>query len=130
MNDMISLQYHFGIDEVNIYVSNQISNWDIDELNNLEELKRHNITINFIFVNDLITRNQQEKLSLHRLAFNYGLKNGQEIQISKYAVHFSVVLKNNQTVYYIAQDSLPNLSSDIFKNREVTYFKVNNQQNL
>ena len=129
-NEVISLQYHQGVKEINIHMNNQISNWDIDDLYDLEELKRNRIKINLIIEGNLEYDNHQEKLSVHKLSAVYNLKQGTAQKITNYPLHFSIVLNNNQVISYIAEAEYPILGNEILKNTNITYFKVSEQENI
>lgn len=129
-NEVISLQYHQGVKEINIHMNNQISNWDIDDLYDLEELKRNRIKINLIIEGNLEYDNHQEKLSVHKLSAVYNLKHGTAQKITNYPLHFSIVLNNNQVISYIAEAEYPILGNEILKNTNITYFKVSEQENI
>lgn len=127
-NEVISLQYHQGVKEINIHINNQVSSWDIDKLYDLEEFKRNRIKINLIIEGSLDCNNHQEKLSIHKLEVGYQLKKGIEDKIADYPVHFSVILNDNQSISYIAEADYPFLVGDILKSRSITYYKVGGQQ--
>lgn len=129
MNEVISLQYHQGVKEINIHINKEISRWDIDKLYDLEELKRNRIKINLVIEGDLNYSNCQEKISVYKLSALYHLKQGIAYKITDYSVHFSVILSNNQVISYIAEADYPILANEILKNSNITYYKVKGQQN-
>lgn len=128
-NDIRSLQYHFGIQSLNIYINSNISDWDVDELQWLENLKRENIEINLIIEGNVQYRNIQEKLSLYKLNVNYKLKQGIVGKVGNYFIHTSVVLNNGNVISYISDNSPKNLNADLFTNTESKYFKITNLSN-
>ncbi len=127
-NEIISLQYHQGVKEINIHINSEISNWDIDQLYDLEELKRNRIKINLVVEGDLVYHNHQEKLSVHKLVFGYSLKKGSAAKLAGYPVQFSILLNDGQAISYIAETEYPVLTEDVLKNRSITYYKVMHQE--
>ncbi len=117
------LNYHYGIKEVNVHVSNQISDWEIDELVLFEKLKQHEIKINFIVEGDIDFKDNQEKLTVYLLSHNYNLKKGQNQNYLDYPVKLSLSLKGGKTIGYISKNgytgldanSLSELNEQIFK---------------
>lgn len=112
LNDEIkSLNYHYGINEINIHINNKISEWEIDQLDWLENLKRDRININLIVEGDITYANNQEKLSAYLLSHNYNLKIGTNIQILNYPIKLTIVKKNGDRVAYISKSDYASLDS-------------------
>ncbi len=103
------LNYHYSIKEINLHISNSISEWDIDDLQWLEDLKRNKIKINFIVEGDIEYTDNQEKLSVYLLSHNYILKIGKNHKHLDYPVQLSVCLNNNKTIGYISKENYSSL---------------------
>ena len=127
-NEIRSLQYHSGIKSLNIHINSKISDWDIDELQWLENLKREPIEINLIIEGNPEFKNFNEKFSFHKLNFNYHLKQGNSQNINDYLVHVSAILYNGKVYSYIANHPYHSLNADILSNSNVKYFKVTKDQ--
>lgn len=116
--------YHFGIKEINIHVSNCISEWEIDELQWLENLKRDRIKINFIVEGNIDYQNNQEKLSVYLLSHNYNLKIGKNQKFKDYPIHLSLLLNNGQEVSYISEKSYSSIGLEWMQKGEEQFFKL------
>ena len=123
-NEIISHHYHHGVKEVNIHISNDIFNWDVDQLINLEELKRNRIIINLIIEGQINYTGNLEKLSIHKLSYNFNLKKGVNQKLLDYPVHLSIVLNDNKSIGYIANSAYQNLEDDLIKTSKVKFYKV------
>lgn len=123
-NEIISHHYHHGVKEVNIHINNSISNWDIDQLINLEELKRNRIIINLIIEGQINYTSNLEKLSIHKLSYNFNLKKGVNQKLLDYPIHLSIVLNDNKSIGYIASSPYQNLEDDLIKTSKVKFYKV------
>ena len=127
-NEIRSLQYHSGIKSLNIHVNSKISDWDIDELKWLENLKRETMEINLIIEGNPEFKNFNEKFSFHKLNFNYHLKQGNSQKIDDYLVHVSAILNNGKVYSYITNHPYHSLNAYILTNSEEKFFKVTKHQ--
>jgi DEAD/DEAH box helicase domain-containing protein len=118
--------YHYGVKEINIHIHAQCSEWEIEDLQSLELLKRDNCKINFIIEGELNYANNQEKLTVLLLSYNYRVKIGANQNIDNYQTHLSLVLENNKQLNYISKEPYMNLSDSWSKTAEENFFKVDN----
>ncbi len=125
LNDEIRrLNYHYSIEEINIHINNLIGDWDIENLEWLENLKRNRIKTNLVIEGEVSYANQQEKLSMFLLSHNYNLKIGTERKNLDYPVHLSLVQSDGQTWDYIAKANYLVLDKEWAKNSEINFYKV------
>ena len=128
LNDEIKrLNYHYGIKEINIHVNNRISEWDIENLEWLENLKRDRIDINLIVEGDIDYNNNHEKLSIHLLSHNYSLKKGIHKKVLEYPVLLSLILESGTKLSYISKADYPNLNAEWTKGVLDKVFKVEDE---
>src|SRR5690606_18584557 len=114
--------YHYSIKEINLHISNNITEWDIDGLQWLEDLKRNKIKINFIVEGDVEYKDNQEKLSVYLLSHNYILKIGKNHTYLEYPVQLSVSLNNNRNIGYISKENYSSLDiKSLMEVREKVY---------
>ena len=116
--------YHFGIKEINIHINNEVSNWETETILWLEELKRNRITVNLIVEGDIYYANNQERLSVYLLSYNFNLKKGMNSKIANYPIQLSFVLKNGNTISYISQQVYSPLETEWSKNALEKFYKV------
>lgn len=125
LNDEIKrINYHYGIKELNIHINNKISEWDIEDLKWLENLKRDNVHINLIVEGELNYSNNQEKLSVFLLSHNYTLKRGINKKILNYNVQLSIILENQTRLNYISKADYSNLDNEWANSTVEKIFKV------
>ena len=125
LNDEIKrLNYHYGIKEINIHINNKISEWDIENLAWLENLKRDRIAVNIIIEGEIEYANNQEKLSIYMLSHNYNLKKGNKDRIFDYSVQLSLILENGSKLSYITKAAYPNLDSIWSNNVVEKFYKI------
>jgi hypothetical protein len=122
------LNYHYGIEEVTLYVNNCISEWNIDNLAFLESLKRDNITVNLVVEDEIEYSNIQEKLSVHILSYNYKLFKGNGVTILNYPVHLSLTLSDDTKFNYISKSNYQNLDDEWIDSDSITLYKVENSK--
>src|SRR5690606_11449847 len=101
-SEISSMDYHYGIKQINIHVNNQISNWELESLQWLENLKRNHVNVNIMVEGNLDYQNNQEKLSVFLLSHNYNLKQGVNHNIINYPIHLSMALNNGNFVSYVS----------------------------
>jgi hypothetical protein len=125
LNDEIKrLNYHYGIEELNIHINNRISEWEIETIDWLENLKRDRIRINLIVEGIISYTNNQEKLSTYLLSHNYNLKQGDNKKILDYSIHLSLVLENGAKLNYISKANYPSLDAVWSNGIEEKFYKV------
>ena len=123
-DEIKSQNYHYGIKEVNIHVHANCAAWEVENLESLELLKRHNCQINFIVEGGLSYANNQEKLTVLMLSHHYGLLKGQATKIDSYPVHLSLVLENETQISYVSKEPYMNLEDAWSKNAQENFYKV------
>ncbi len=125
LNDEMSiLKYQYEIKEINIHTNNQISDWNIEQINWLNTLKRDQIKINLIVEGDVSFKNNQEKLSAYLLSHNFNLKQGANATISNYPTHLSIKLQNGSIVNYISKGAYDSLNENWTLAIKEKFFKV------
>lgn len=87
-------------------------------------MKRNRIKVNLIVEGDISYANNQERLSVYLLSHNFNLKKGTNAKILSYPVHLSLVLKNDNKVSYISQQSYFYLETEWTKNALEKFYKV------
>ena len=116
--------YHFGIKEINIHTNNAISDWETDNIEWLENLKRDRININLVVEGDVKYANNQEKLSLLLLSHKYNLKSGNEDSILEFPLHLTLVLENNKNIGFVSNAKYVNLEEKWSKDVQEKFFKI------
>lgn len=123
-DEFYRLNYHYSIKEINIHVSNTISEWEIEDLHWLEEFKRDRIIINFIVEGSLGYTNNQERLSVYLLSHNYNIKIGQKQEYKSYPVFASVRLGNGEDIGYISKNNRTPINGEWTEKKAVPFYKV------
>lgn len=125
LNDEIKrLDYHHGIKEVNIHINNKISEWQIEDIEWLGNLKRDRINVNLIVEGNVTYANDQEKLSVYLLSHNYKLKKGTAEKILEYPVQLSIILENNTKLAYITKGEYASLDANWTEDTKEKFYKV------
>lgn len=124
LDEIKRYNYHFGIKEINIHTNNKIANWEIDNIEWLENLKRDRIKINLNVEGEVKYANNQEKLSTLLLSHNYNLKKGNDDDVLEYPIHLSIELGNNTKIGYISKAMYANLESNWTKDVPEKFYKV------
>lgn len=120
MDEIKRLNYHYGIKELNIHINNNISEWETENLNWLDNLKRDGIIINLVIEGEVVFSNSQDKLSAYLLSHNYNLKIGNNTSLLDYPIHLSVTLQNGKNYNYISKEKY------VYLNEEWTSSSVHN----
>lgn len=125
INDEMSiLKYQYEIKEINIHINNQVSDWDIEQINWLNKLKRDQIKINLIVEGVVSFTNNQEKLSAYLLSHNFNLKQGKSETILNYPIHLSIKLQNGNVLSYISKGDYDSLNENWTSSIKEKFFKV------
>lgn len=130
VDEIKRLNYHYGINELNIHINNKISDWDIENLNWLKNLKRDGIITNLIIEGDVVFLNTQEKLTTYLLSHSFNLKSGNKTSFLTYPIHLSVTLQNGKIFNYISKNEYANLNEDWTSNNTNTFYKCENENTL
>lgn len=125
LNDEISiLKYQYEIKEISIHINNKIAEWDIEQINWVNNLKRDRIKINLVIEGAVRFTNNQEKLSAYLLSHNFNLKQGNSTTILDYPIHLSVKLQSGKTLSYISRGSFDSLNEEWAASIKEKFFKV------
>lgn len=125
LNDEIKrLNYHYGIKEINIHINNDISEWEIEKIDWLENLKRDRIQVNLIIEGKIVFVNNQEKLSTHLLEHNFNLKQGKSNRLLNYKNHLSIILHNGKSIGYISKTNYDSLNEEWLVGAIEKFFKI------
>lgn len=124
LDEIKRYNYHFGIKEINLHINNTVSEWEIDNLEWLENLKRDRITINLIIEGDVKYANNQEKLSMFLLSHNYNLKKGNQVPFSEKSIHLSLLLENNKSIEYGSKSNFVCLEYKWTKDVQDKFYKI------
>lgn len=122
--EISSLQYHHGITEVDIHINSDVSNWNIDDIHILENLKRNIPKINLVIEGNLAYQSFQDKLSLYKLSVNYNIKKGLNEMINEYPIQLVAKLNDGRHIVYISKTNYPNLDGDILGMVKAKLYKV------
>ncbi|WP_028872941.1 DEAD/DEAH box helicase [Psychroserpens burtonensis] len=123
-DEIKSQNYHFGAKEINIHIHSYCSEWELENLESLELIKRDNCKVNFIVEGDIKYTNNQEKLTVLLLSHNYRIKQGNKTEIITYPIHLSLLLENGQQISYISKEPYMNLEDAWSKNVQENFYKV------
>lgn len=129
-NELNSINYHQKIKSIDIHLDKDLSYWDIDNLPHLEKLKQDGVEINLVLNGQPIYTNQQDKLNIHKLSYNFNIKQGDEEKILGYNVHFSIELEDGQILKYISQSKIKYLSNDFMEQYNHPFYKVENVKRM
>lgn len=125
LRDEISrMDYHFGIKQIALHVNNSLSDWDVDELEWLENIKRKTPNVWVVVEGDIEYANNQEKLTTYLISHLYKLQRGENKVISSYNFHMSIMLNNGKVLGYISKASHFNLDFLWSKNIQESFYKV------
>ena len=131
-NEIQSIDYHFGIKELNIFVNNEINEWltDQNDLDWLFYLKNQNYKINLIINKEPIYENLNSKLAIHKLKDIFNSIQVCSSTPTPFINHLNVVLENGSAHTYFAKaENLP-LSKDMLTNNEINYFFIKDTLNF
>ena len=117
-------QYQVGIKEINIHIDSNVSDWDIENILWIDDLKRKEIKVNLIIEGELNFSNNQEKLSVIILSHNCNLRKGKDDTCNSYPVHLSMSLNDGKDLLYISKDEYFGLSNSWESDRSEMYYRV------
>lgn len=123
-DEITRMDYHFGVKQIALHINNNISEWDVDQLDWLEHVKRKTPNISVVVEGNLSYANNQEKLSANLLTHLYHLKQGSKKELLSYNVHMSLMLNNGKVLQYISKVNHLNLDSHWSTNVEDSFYKV------
>lgn len=124
LDEIKRYNYHFGIKEINIHTNNAIADWETDNMEWLENLKRDRIKVNLIIEGDVKYVNNQEKLSMLLLSHNFNLKKGNDEAIFEYSSHLTIELENSNKIGYVSKANYANLENKWTKDVQEKFYKV------
>ncbi|PWK19084.1 DEAD/DEAH box helicase [Xanthomarina spongicola] len=127
-SEISRMDYHFGIKAINIHINDRLSDWELEDLKWLENIKRNCSNVNLVSEGDIQYSNTQDKLSIYMLFHKYGLKQNNTATKALYPVHLSIQLNNNKVVSYVSKANYSNLDKFWALNLNDTFYKV--EQNI
>lgn len=125
-NELSSLHYHQGIQTLNIFIEGAVSDWDIEDIEWINILKRKGFQINFILQENTKSQTTEEILSLHKLKSLADFKVAINSKAETYKTHFEVQVSNGQVFSFVSVSELPNLHSNILEEKEKKYYRIQN----
>lgn len=123
-DEIFRMDYHFGIKQLELHINNQIADWNLDDLEWLENIKRNISNISIAIEGNLNYTNNQEKLSAYLLSHLYNLKQGNHQEFENYAFHMSIMLNNGKVLDYISKANHSSLDANWSVNVEDSFYKV------
>ncbi|MEP6845812.1 MAG: DUF1998 domain-containing protein [Panacibacter sp.] len=123
-NELSSLHYHHGIRSLNIFTQHIIANWDVENVEWIEDLKRKGINVNIVVLQSIECKNTGDILTLHKLSTLLSLKQVENPQAALHKTHFEVELNNNGYYSFVSEVDLPNLSATILEEKEKKFFRL------
>ncbi|WOD44190.1 DEAD/DEAH box helicase [Hwangdonia lutea] len=120
------LKYQYEIKEINIHVNSKITEWDLERISWINNLKRDRIGINLVIEGDIVFANNQEKLTAYLLSHNFNLRHGNKNTILDYPIHLSITLQNDNTLSYISKGNYDGLNEKWTFGIKEKFFKVEN----
>jgi DEAD/DEAH box helicase domain-containing protein len=123
-NELRSLHCHHGIKTMNIFVHHAVTDWDIENLEWIEELRRKGIDVNIVILQNIECETTEDILTLHKLSSILHFKKAENSKVEIYNPHFEVELDNNQCYCFLSKLDLPDLNASILSARDVVYYKV------
>ncbi len=123
-NQIKSLHYHYGIKQLFLHINSNIHNWNLDEIQWLETLKRDGIDINIIIEGDISYSSNNDKFTIHLLSKSFHLSSGVKTKILNYPVHLSVSLHDNHNFSYISKNEYCYLDGQWQELNEANTYKV------
>ena len=123
-SEISRMDYHFGIKDINIHINNQVENWELENLQWLENIKRNNTKVNIIVEGTISYSNNQDKLSVFLLSHYYNVKQGAKNNIFNYPLHLTMVLTNGKVISYISKADYGNLDGIWTANLEDSFYKL------
>jgi len=123
-NELSSLHYHHGIRTLNIFTQHIVNDWDVENIEWIEDLKRKGINVNIVVSQNIQCNSTEDVLTLHKLSTMLSLKQAVNPQVETYNTHFEVKLNNNQCYNFVSAVDFPNLSATILEQKEINYYRV------
>lgn len=128
IDDLKRQNYHYGISEINVHVNHEVSKWDSEEIKWIDKLVRDNVKINLVIENEILTINNQDKLTIYILDKKLKLKAGKGDHIESYKIHLSAKLQNGKNLSYISNSDYDNLGEGWNKSSMIEFYKVQNHE--
>jgi superfamily II DNA/RNA helicase len=129
-NELSSLHYHYGIRKLNIFTHHVVVDWDVEDLEMLEDLKRKEINVSIVVAQNIVCASTADILTLHKLSAIVNLKQAENPPTAPCKKHFEVELNNNQHYSFVSELDLPHLDTTIMEAAEIIYYRVETQSLL
>lgn len=123
-SEIDGLHYRQGINTLNIFTTHTVANWDVENLDWIEELKRKGIRINVAVVQNIECSSTADILSLHKLSSRVGIKQVIDMKAESYKIHFVVEMLNKQKYGFVSKLDRPNLNAKIMEMPDVSYYRI------
>ena len=123
-NEVDSLHYHHGIREINIVTQQTVANWDVEQVDWIEDLKRKGISINIVVLQKIECDTTADILTLHKLTSRVSLKQAQGSPSLAYKTHFEVEFIDGRNYSFVSKWDLPDLNSEIMDMPDVEYYRI------
>jgi len=117
--------FHYGIKVVDVHVSNQIQEWDVNNLFWIENLIQDNIKINLIIEGEPNYQKIQDKMAIHILSNSVTIKKSITEIKDKYLKHLSILLSTGKRIDYLSAAEYLHLSNSWPIKFEDKLFKTN-----
>ncbi|MEN8883686.1 MAG: DEAD/DEAH box helicase [Flavobacteriaceae bacterium] len=102
MSELNSLNYHHKIKNINLYVNNEISEWDTDDLWNLKYFSNRETKINLVLTNTFKNISLMDAQTLSKLLGSFNFLSTSTGDIQNYNILMSVELQDNSKFIYVS----------------------------
>ncbi|MEJ7778682.1 MAG: DEAD/DEAH box helicase [Daejeonella sp.] len=129
-NEIDSLHYHHGIRELNIVTQQTVANWDVEQIDWIEDLKRKGININIVVLQNIQCDSTADILTLHKLSSRISLKQAVVSSILTYKTHCEVELIDKRNYCFVSKWDFPDLNAEILEMPDVSYYRIESKSTL
>lgn len=129
-NELNSLHYHEGIRTLNIFVQHSVANWDIEDLQWIEELRRKGIVLNLVLSEAVGNADTEDILTLHKLSTLFNFKKVSHPQLASFKIHFEVESSNGKYYLFVSEADFPNFNAATLERTEISYYRVSSSSLL
>lgn len=131
-NEIQTIDYHYGIKGIEIFVNNNVSEWqtEIDELEWLVNMMAKKYEVSIILDGSAMTHGIQDKLTVHKLSgLVHSMKKCNKEPNSIFT-HLRIIQKNNKVfTYYSEKENLP-LSVETLLNNDTRYYYTKDETSI
>ena len=125
-DEILSINYHEEIESIDLFIDDEISKWDTDTLVWTNQFNQNGIDINLILDRNPKYKDNQDRLTVHKLSSMFGLKIGRGQQINEFKSHASVLVNQHSGLMqldYLSDSPLPSLGPDLLNISHSKYFR-------